>query len=90
MTKLEGGLNTTETLAAHADNMEWLQLDYVDHLMTHFPADWYVMVKKNRIAVDASLQQAALPSPCRPLRRRSATAATNNPNQPPPPPPPGT
>ena len=20
--------------------MAWLQLDYVDHLMTHFPADW--------------------------------------------------
>ena len=41
MTKLEGGLNTSEVLTAHAENMEWLQLDYVDHLMSHFPADWY-------------------------------------------------
>ena len=40
MTKIPGGLNTTETLDAHNQNMEWLGLDYVDHLMTHFPADW--------------------------------------------------
>ena len=40
MTKIPGGLNASETAAAHADNLAWLGLDYVDHLMTHFPADW--------------------------------------------------
>ena len=40
MTKIPGGLNSSEVAAAHAENMELLQLDYVDHLMTHFPADW--------------------------------------------------
>lgn len=40
MTKVPGGLDTKETLAAHKQNMELLGLDYVDHLMTHFPADW--------------------------------------------------
>jgi diketogulonate reductase-like aldo/keto reductase len=42
MTKIPGGLDTDETLAAHKQNMELLGLDYVDHLMTHFPADWNV------------------------------------------------
>jgi diketogulonate reductase-like aldo/keto reductase len=40
MTKIPGGLNTTEVMAAHDENMELLGLDYVDHLMTHFPGDW--------------------------------------------------
>ena len=40
MTKIPGGLDTAGVQSAHADNMKWLQLDYVDHLMTHFPADW--------------------------------------------------
>jgi len=40
MTKIPGGLNTTETLAAHDDNLAQLGLNYVDHLMTHFPSDW--------------------------------------------------
>lgn len=40
MTKIPGGLDTEETLAAHKENMEQLGLDYVDHLMTHYPADW--------------------------------------------------
>ena len=40
MTKILGGLKKSETLAAHAENMEQLGLDYVDHLMTHYPADW--------------------------------------------------
>lgn len=40
MTKIPGGLDENETLAAHRQNMEWLGLDYVDHLMTHFPSDW--------------------------------------------------
>lgn len=40
MTKIPGGLDAAETLAAHKENMEQLGLDYVDHLMTHFPADW--------------------------------------------------
>jgi len=40
MTKVPGGLDASETLAAHKENMEQLGLDYVDHLMTHYPADW--------------------------------------------------
>ncbi|KAH8055718.1 oxidoreductase [Aureococcus anophagefferens] len=40
MTKVPGGLNFTATLAAHEDNMKLLQLDYVDHLMTHFPSNF--------------------------------------------------
>jgi diketogulonate reductase-like aldo/keto reductase len=40
MTKIPGGLNHSETLAAHKQNLEQLGLDYVDHLMTHFPCDW--------------------------------------------------
>jgi len=40
MTKIPGGLDYDETLKAHRENMEQLGLDYVDHLMTHFPADW--------------------------------------------------
>ena len=38
MTKIPGGLDIAGVQAAHDDNMKWLQLDYVDHLMTHFPA----------------------------------------------------
>jgi len=40
MTKIPGGLDYEETLAAHRENMDQLGLTYVDHLMTHFPADW--------------------------------------------------
>jgi diketogulonate reductase-like aldo/keto reductase len=40
MTKIPGGLNATQVAAAHKQNLFELQLDYVDHLMTHFPADW--------------------------------------------------
>merc|ERR1712135_255067 len=40
-TKIPGGLNTSETLAAHAENLQQLGLDYVDHLMVHYPGDWY-------------------------------------------------
>lgn len=40
MGKIPGGLNASEVAAAHADNLQWLGLDYVDHLMTHFPCDW--------------------------------------------------
>ena len=41
MTKIPGGLTTREeVMAAHAQNLIELGLDYVDHLMTHFPADW--------------------------------------------------
>ena len=40
MTKIPGGLNVSEVWRAHKQNLEDLQLDYVDHLMTHFPADW--------------------------------------------------
>lgn len=40
MTKIPGGLDTSETLAAHAENLQQLGLDYVDHLMVHYPGDW--------------------------------------------------
>jgi diketogulonate reductase-like aldo/keto reductase len=42
MTKIPGGLNASQVYAAHKQNLFELQLDYVDHLMTHFPADWQV------------------------------------------------
>lgn len=40
MTKLPGGLNSTEVQFTHRTSLEELGLDYVDHLMTHFPSDW--------------------------------------------------
>jgi diketogulonate reductase-like aldo/keto reductase len=40
MTKIPGGLSAAETLDTHAQNLDQLGLDYVDHVMTHFPADW--------------------------------------------------
>lgn len=40
MTKVPGGLTFAQTLAAHHQNMFDLNLEYVDHLMTHYPADW--------------------------------------------------
>ena len=42
MTKIPGGLSATEALAAHEQNLHELNLDYVDHVMTHFPSDWNV------------------------------------------------
>jgi diketogulonate reductase-like aldo/keto reductase len=40
MTKIPGGLNASQVLGAHHQNLLELGLEYVDHLMTHFPADW--------------------------------------------------
>lgn len=40
MTKVDGGLTAQQVAAAHATNLQQLRLDYVDHLMTHFPGDW--------------------------------------------------
>ena len=40
LTKIPGGLSREEVLAAHQQNLWELQLDYVDHVMTHFPSDW--------------------------------------------------
>lgn len=40
MTKIPGGLHVSEALAAHQENLLELQLDYVDHLMVHYPSDW--------------------------------------------------
>ena len=37
---MQGGLNASQVHAAHKQNLLELGLDYVDHLMTHFPADW--------------------------------------------------
>lgn len=42
LTKIPGGLTTREAHAHHHENMFELNLEYVDHLMTHFPADWDV------------------------------------------------
>ena len=42
LTKIPGGLTREEVWATHKENMKELQLDYVDHLLTHFPADWQV------------------------------------------------
>lgn len=40
MTKIPGGLNTSQVEEAHSRNLLDLGLDYVDHLMVHYPADW--------------------------------------------------
>lgn len=40
LTKIPGGLTKEQVFAAHYQNLFNLGLDYVDHLMTHFPADW--------------------------------------------------
>jgi diketogulonate reductase-like aldo/keto reductase len=40
MTKIPGGLSTDQVQAAHEQNLMLLGLEYVDHLMTHFPSDW--------------------------------------------------
>jgi len=40
MTKIPGGLTHQETLAMHHQNMFELNLEYVDHLMAHYPSDW--------------------------------------------------
>jgi len=40
MTKIPGGLHVSEALSLHKENLRELQLDYVDHLMVHFPSDW--------------------------------------------------
>ncbi|CAB9524691.1 Probable NAD(P)H-dependent D-xylose reductase xyl1 [Seminavis robusta] len=40
LTKVPGGLTPGETTAMHYQNLWELQLDYVDHLMVHFPSDW--------------------------------------------------
>jgi diketogulonate reductase-like aldo/keto reductase len=39
-TKIPGGLTHQQALGAHHQNMFELNLEYVDHLMTHYPADW--------------------------------------------------
>lgn len=44
MTKIPGGLNASQVYARHKQNLLELQLDYVDHLMVHFPADWEATV----------------------------------------------
>jgi diketogulonate reductase-like aldo/keto reductase len=42
MTKIPGGLAPAEAWRAHREHLEELGLDYVDHLMVHYPAggDW--------------------------------------------------
>ena len=46
LTKIPGGLTAQETHAYHHQNMFELNLEYVDHLMTHFPSDWKVSKDK--------------------------------------------
>jgi diketogulonate reductase-like aldo/keto reductase len=36
-TKIPGGLSTADTISAHESNLEQLETDYVDLLLTHFP-----------------------------------------------------
>jgi aryl-alcohol dehydrogenase-like predicted oxidoreductase len=48
MTKVPGGLTASEVHAAHVQNLFELGLDYVDHLMTHFPADWDYETSKRK------------------------------------------
>jgi diketogulonate reductase-like aldo/keto reductase len=43
MTKIPGGLTFRQTIAAHHQNLFALNVEYVDHLMTHYPADWDAM-----------------------------------------------
>lgn len=47
LTKVPGGLSISETLATHEYNLKQLQLDYVDHLMVHFPSDWDITPSKS-------------------------------------------
>jgi diketogulonate reductase-like aldo/keto reductase len=46
MTKIPGGLTEKQVHATHQQNLWDLQLDYVDHLMTHYPSDWAVTPEK--------------------------------------------
>ena len=41
MTKVPGGLKADEVYAAHKQNLMELGLEYVDHLMFHFPSAWH-------------------------------------------------
>eukprot|EP00980_Cylindrotheca_fusiformis_P018099 scaffold5817_cov101-Cylindrotheca_fusiformis.AAC.4 len=52
MTKIPGGLNASEVLATHKQNLMELKLDYVDHLMTHFPSDWRETVASKKARQD--------------------------------------
>ncbi|KAL7581350.1 hypothetical protein ACA910_006107 [Epithemia clementina (nom. ined.)] len=40
LTKIPGGLTREEVWSTHEQNLRELQLDYVDHLMIHYSADW--------------------------------------------------
>jgi Aldo/keto reductase family len=42
LTKVPGGLSHAQTLAVHHVNLWQLNVEYVDHLMVHYPADWNV------------------------------------------------
>mmetsp|Transcript_16203 Transcript_16203/g.23821 ORF Transcript_16203/g.23821 Transcript_16203/m.23821 type:complete len:317 (+) Transcript_16203:95-1045(+) len=42
MTKIPGGIGSYEVYASHTQNLLELGLEYVDHVMTHYPADWDV------------------------------------------------
>lgn len=47
LTKVPGGLSIDETMIAHHHNLRLLNMDYVDHLMLHFPADWDVTPERS-------------------------------------------
>jgi len=40
MTKIPGGLNSSQVHEYHSQNLIELGLEYVDHLMVHYPSDW--------------------------------------------------
>lgn len=40
LTKIPGGLTYQQTLEYHAHNLFSLNVEFVDHLMVHYPADW--------------------------------------------------
>lgn len=40
LTKIPGGLSKEQVHAASVQNLMLLDVDYVDHLMTHYPSDW--------------------------------------------------
>ena len=59
LTKVPGGLSPNQTIDMQYQNLWELQLDYVDHLMTHFPSDWdhTVTGKEQRQAEWRALEQ---------------------------------
>jgi len=60
MTKIRGSLNTSEVWEAHQQNLKDLGLDYVDHLMSPFPADWEQTVASLKVREEEWLDLKAI------------------------------